>query len=191
MAGRLLRRRAGAARRIAQILLHDVDAAVREIHWAAEAGLTGGVLLPGAPPGSGVPPLYAPDYEPIWGGMPGAGLPINHHSGSAAPDYGPYPEAKAIFLVEVTWWAHRTLWHLIYAGVMERHPDLQFVFTEQGTAWLPDQLRTLDYYKVRMGTAAGSQEHIFGADVMGRLSLLPARSRARQCHVGSSFIRPC
>ena len=32
----------------------------------ADAGLTGGVLLPGAPPGSGLPPLYAPDYEPIW-----------------------------------------------------------------------------------------------------------------------------
>ena len=36
-------RRAG----IAQILLHDVDAAVDEIRWAAGAGLTGGVLLPG------------------------------------------------------------------------------------------------------------------------------------------------
>ena len=38
----------------------------------AEHGLTGGVLLPGAPPGSGVPPLYAPDYEPIWRGVRGA-----------------------------------------------------------------------------------------------------------------------
>ena len=46
-----------------------------------------------------------------------------------------------MFLLEVTWWAHRTLWHLIFGGVMERHPDLQFVFTEQGTAWLPEQLR--------------------------------------------------
>jgi seryl-tRNA(Sec) selenium transferase len=45
-----------------------------------------------------------------------------------------------MFLLEVTWWAHRALWHLIYSGVMERHPDLQFVFTEQGTAWIPDEL---------------------------------------------------
>ena len=42
-------RRAG----IAQIMLHDVDAAVAEVRWAKEHGLTGGVLLPGAPPGLG------------------------------------------------------------------------------------------------------------------------------------------
>lgn len=116
-------------------------------------------------------------------------MPVNHHSGSAAPDYGDYPEAKVMFLVEVTWWAHRTLWHLIYAGVMERHPDLQFVFTEQGTAWLPEQLATLDYYYTRMRAAAGSQEAIYGAEVMGKLSLKPSEYWARQCQVGSSFIR--
>src|SRR5215510_3655206 len=36
-------RRAG----IAQIMLHDVGASVREIEWAKANGLTGGVLLPG------------------------------------------------------------------------------------------------------------------------------------------------
>ncbi len=180
-------RRAG----IASILLHDVDAAVAEIRRASDAGLTGGVLLPGAPPGSGVPPLYAPDYEPIWAVCEELGMPVNHHSGSAAPDYGPYPEANVMFLLEVTWWAHRTLWHLIFAGVMERHPALQFVFTEQGTAWLPDQLQTLDYYHARMRGAGsqGSQEAEWGADVMARLSLTPSEYWARQCHVGSSFIR--
>jgi predicted TIM-barrel fold metal-dependent hydrolase len=179
-------RRAG----IAQILLHDVDAAVAEIRWAEEAGLTGGVLLPGAPPGSGLPPLYAPDYEPIWAVCEELGMPVNHHSGSAAPDYGDYPEAKVMFLLEVTWWAHRTLWHLIFAGVLERHPDLQFAFTEQGTAWLPEQLQTLDYYKARMAAPTGSQEEAFGAEVMKKLSLTPSEYWARQCHVGSSFIRP-
>jgi predicted TIM-barrel fold metal-dependent hydrolase len=174
---------------IAQIMLHDVDAAVAEIEWAAEAGLTGGVLLPGAPPGSGVPPLYAPDYEPIWATCAELGLPITHHSGSAAPDMGPYPEANVIFLLEVTWWAHRTLWHLLMAGVMERHPTLQFIFTEQGSAWVPEELTRLDYYHGRMSKATGSQEAAFGGDVMKRLSLKPSEYFARQCHLGSSFIR--
>ena len=180
-------RRAG----IAQIMLHNVDAAVTEIHWAAEHGLTGGVLLPGAPPGSGVPPLYAPDYEPIWTACEDAGLPVNHHSGSAAPDYGEYPAASAMFLLEVTWWAHRTLWHLIFSGVMERHPNLQFVFTEQGTAWVVEELLRLDYYQGRLfgaGGAGGSQEARFG-DSLPTLSLKPSEYWARQCHVGSSFIR--
>lgn len=181
-------RRAG----IAQIMLHDVDASVAEIEWAKANGLTGGVLLPGAPPGSGVPPLYAPDYEPIWDACEDLGLPISHHSGSAVPDMGPYPAAQMMFLLEVTWWAHRTLWHLIYSGVMERHPQLQFVFTEQGTAWVPEELTRLDYYKGRLsgtGGADGSQEAKFGAGVVDQLSLSPSEYFARQCHMGSSFIR--
>jgi predicted TIM-barrel fold metal-dependent hydrolase len=181
-------RRAG----IAQILLHDVDRAVGEVRWAREHGLTGGVLLPGAPPGSGLAPLYDPVYEPLWATCAELGMPVNHHTGSAAPDYGDYPEAKVMFLLEVTWWAHRALWHLIFAGVLERHPDLQLVFTEQGTAWLPEQLATLDHYYTRMSRSqgeTGSQEQIWGADVMERLSLKPSEYWARQCHVGASFVR--
>ena len=180
-------RRAG----ICQVMLHDVGGSVAEIRWAHEHGLTGGVLLPGAPPGSGVPPLYAPDYEPIWNVCEELGMPVNHHSGSAVPDMGEYPAAQAIFLLEVTWWAHRALWHLIFAGVMERHPALQFVFTEQGTAWVPEELTRLDYYRDRLagaGGAAGSQEAKFG-EAIGTLSLTPSEYWARQCHVGSSFIR--
>ncbi|MGH2684804.1 MAG: amidohydrolase family protein [Actinomycetota bacterium] len=180
-------RRAG----MCQIMLHDIEGSAAEIRWAADHGLTGGVLLPGAPPGSGVPPLYAPDYEPIWSACEEVGLPLNHHSGSAAPDFGEYAASEPIFLLEVTWWAHRTLWHLIFAGVMERHPDLQLVFTEQGTAWLPEELQRLDYYHGRLtGSqgAAGSQEAGFGESTR-TLSLKPSEYWTRQCHVGSSFIR--
>jgi len=182
-------RRAG----IAQITLHDPEASAAEIRWAAGAGLTGGVLLPGAPPGSGLPPLYAPDYEPIWRACEETGLPLNHHTGSGSPDYGDYPEAKVMFLVEATWYAHRQLWQLIYAGVLERHPALRFVLTEQGTDWLPGQLATLDHFYDRMagagGAADGSQESEWGAELMKKLSLHPSEYWARQCYVGSSFIR--
>ena len=41
--------------------------------------------------------------------------------------------------------------------LLERHPDLQFVFTEQGTAWIPETLGTLDFFYSRMGSATGSQ----------------------------------
>ena len=66
-----------------------------------------------------------------------------------------------MFLLEVTWWAHRTLLAPASSpGVMERHPDLQFVFTEQGTAWVPDELTRLDYFldRMRASRRGGSQE---------------------------------
>lgn len=179
-------RRAG----IAQIMLHDVDAAVAEIHRAADLGLTGGILLPGAPPGSGLEPLYSPVYEPIWAACEERGTVVNHHSGSAVPALGDQPIDQVTFMLEVTWWAHRALWNLIFGGVLERHPDLQLVLTEQGTAWIPETLATLDYFYARMHDAVGSQEYEWGHPVVRELSLRPSEYWARQCHVGASFMRP-
>lgn len=181
------KRRAG----ICQIVLHDLDASVAEMRRAKEAGLIGGVLLPGAPPGSGLPPLYDPRYyEPLWRACEELQMPVNHHSGSAAPVVGEEPEDKVVLLLEVTWWAHRAFTHLLVSGVFERHPGLQLVLTEQGTAWLPEELARLDYFFDRMGGATASQELEWGSAVTGRLSLKPSEYWARQCHVGSSFIRP-
>ena len=179
-------RRAG----IAQILLADVDAAVDEIRWARRAGLTGGVLLPGAPPGTGLPPLYSPGYEPIWSVCEELAMPVNHHSGSAVPPLDDTPTDNVMFILEVTWWAHRTFPHLVFGGVLERHPTLQLVLTEQGTAWIPEELRRLDYFFERMRSATGTQEMEWGREVVGALSLRPSEYWARQCHVGSSFLRP-
>ena len=180
-------RRAG----MCQIMLDDIEGAVEEIRWARDAGLTGGVLLPGAPPGSGLAPLYHPTYyEPLWQVCEELGMPVNHHSGSAAPAIGDDPEDKVVLLLEVTWWAHRTFTHLLVAGVFERHPGLQLVLTEQGTAWLPEELARLDYFFDRMGGATASQEIEWGKVVTDRLTLRPSEYWARQCHIGSSFIRP-
>jgi predicted TIM-barrel fold metal-dependent hydrolase len=179
-------RRAG----IAQIMLHDIDAAVAEVRWAHENGLRGGVLLPGTPPGSGVPQLHDIDYyDPLWSVCEELGMPVNHHSGSAAPPMGPTNVEQVIFLLEVTWWAHRALTSLVTSGALERHPNMQLVFTEQGTAWIPAELMRLDYFFDRMGTAVGSQEHVWGAPVVSKLSLKPSEYWARQCHVGASFMR--
>lgn len=175
---------------VIQINLHDLDASVKEIRWAHEAGLRGGVLLPGTPPGSDVPQLFDPYYEPLWQVCEELGMPLNHHTGSASPPMGPTDVDAVVFLLEVSWFAHRALTHLIVGGVLERHPQLQLVFTEQGTAWVPEELAKLDYFFDRMGSADGSQEQEWGRSVVDRLSLKPSEYWQRQCHVGASFIRP-
>jgi predicted TIM-barrel fold metal-dependent hydrolase len=179
-------RRAG----VVQINLHDVENSVKEIRWAHEQGLAGGVLLPGTPPGSGIEQLHHACYEPIWQACEELGMAVNHHTGSAAPPMGPDPEDIITFLLEVSWYAHRAFYQLIIGGALERHPNLQLVFTEQGTAWVPDELLRLDYFFDRMRSSDGSQEQVWGAEVMAKLSLKPSEYWARQCHVGASFIRP-
>jgi predicted TIM-barrel fold metal-dependent hydrolase len=175
---------------VLQINLHDIEASVAEIRWAHEAGLRGGVLLPGTPPGSDVPQLFEPAYEPLWQVCEELGMPLNHHTGSASPPMGPSEVDAVVFLLEVSWFAHRALTHLIVSGALERHPGLKLVFTEQGTAWVPEELTKLDYFFDRMGAGGGSQEAVWGRAVVEKLSLKPSEYWARQCYVGASFIRP-
>lgn len=180
-------RRAG----VAQIFLPNIKGSVEEIRWAKENGLTGGVLVPGAPPGSGLAPLYAPEYEPIWAACAELEMPICHHSGGGTPDFGMYmPQSLAMFMLEVTWWAHRTLWHLMFSGVFDRHPNLQFVLTECGAGWIPDKLRELDAFYGRMKYETEGSERMFGGPAVENMTLKPSEYFERQCHVGASFLPP-
>ena len=180
-------RRAG----IALIFLPHVKESVEEIHWAKKNGLAGGVLLPGAPPGSGIEPLYASQYEPIFAVCEELEMPLNHHSGGSTPDFGMHlPQSLAMFMLEVTWWAQRALWHLMFSGVFERHPNLQFVLTETGVGWAPGVLEQLDSFYDRMKHNDQCSEHIFGGPTVAKMSLKPSEYFARQCHIGASFLPP-
>ncbi|WP_393099444.1 amidohydrolase family protein [Streptomyces sp. LN325] len=182
-------RRAG----VFQILLNDVDAAVREIHRAVGAGLRGGLLLPGTPPGSGLPELYSTVYDPIWAACAELGVPVNHHAGSASPPLGDEPAARAVFMVETTWFSHRALWHLVFGGAFRRHPGLRLVLTEQGSGWIPGVLDMLDYYHGRLvaaGTKTSTAEAKFGAGLGAAMGKRPSQVWRDNCWVGASFMRP-
>jgi predicted TIM-barrel fold metal-dependent hydrolase len=145
-------RRAG----LVQILMHDVDAAVKEIEWGKEAGLFGGVLLPGIPPDSGLEPMISPTYEPIWRVCSELDMPINHHSANAGPSYGPYPATGWMFFVEAGFFSHRALWMLIFAGVFDRYPNLKLILTEGGAEWAPGVMKILDHnYNRLLGKGMG------------------------------------
>ncbi|MFI9718960.1 amidohydrolase family protein [Streptomyces sp. NPDC052396] len=179
-------RRAG----VAQILLNDVDEAVREVRRTHAAGLTGGILLPGTPPGSGLPELHSTGYDPLWAVCAELGVPVNHHGGSASPPLGTEPAARAVFMVETTWFSHRALWHLCFGGAFQRHPALRLVLTEQGAGWIPPVLATLDHYHARLTTSRtqlDSAEAKFGAGLAVRA---PSAYWRENCFVGASFMRP-
>ncbi len=180
-------RRAG----IIQIFLGDVEGSVKEIEWAAEQGLRGGILVPGAPPDSPFEPLYSATYEPIWAAAAAAGLPLNHHAGGATPNFGNhFPASLAMFMLEVQWWTQRALWHLMFSGVFERYPDLNYVITETGTSWVPDTLEKLDSFYHRMKYSRYGSESIFGGQAVANMSLTPSEYFNRQCYIGASFLRP-
>ncbi len=134
-------RRAG----VGQIFLNDVDDAMEDVRWIKEHGLRGGVLLPNiAPDVKWVKPLYDPCYDPLWSLLEDLEMPVNVHSGTGNPDYGPYPVSMMLYIDEVLFYTERPFVQLVLSGVFERHPRLKFVMTEAGCAWVPPLLERLD-----------------------------------------------
>ncbi|MEO5841758.1 MAG: amidohydrolase family protein [Acidimicrobiales bacterium] len=164
-------RRAG----VALVTFDDLDATVREIESLRDRGVFGGVLLPS---GTGHNPLYNdPYYERLWAVCEAEALPVHTHTGWT-PNYGDFPGSLGIFLTEISWFAHRTLWLLVWSGVFERHANLRLVMTEQGSTWIPDTLQQLDrFYDMAMFRHLRRQ-----------LPTRPSQYFARQCFVGASFL---
>ncbi|MGH8978921.1 MAG: amidohydrolase family protein [Acidimicrobiia bacterium] len=179
-------RRAGCA----QVFLNDLDATLAEIRWArTNIDVCGGVLLPNVPPNSALLPLWDPHYEPLWSLCEELDIVLNIHAGSGLPDFGQAEAARAIMLIELSWYAHRAVWHLIFGGVLERHPKLRVVLTEQGTGWIPRGLETLDWFHRRMTLGSAAEAVFFGA-VARQMSLTPSEYFRRNFWVGASFLRP-
>ena len=111
-------------------------------------------------------------------------MPVNHHSGSGHPDYGDAPAAGIMWLIETGWFAHRAFWQVMMSGVFERFPNLKFVLTESGCAWLVDTLRMLDGFHMQMATGRIG-ELKFDAD--NRLPRPPSEYFKQNCFVGVSF----
>src|SRR5689334_2972566 len=103
-------RRAG----IGLIHLNDIDEAIRDVKWIAEHGLRGGVLLPlPADDIKHVKPLYAPEYDRLWAVIQDCDLVINQHGGAGSPNYGPYPAAEPLWILEVPFFSQRGFKQLI------------------------------------------------------------------------------
>lgn len=127
---------------VALLPIRDVGAAVREVEWARNAGLSGGVSLPPLVDEE-FPKYHDRIYEPLWAACQDFEMPLNMHGG-ARRSYGQGPEAICLILAETDWFSHRGLWFLLFAGVFERYPGLKLAITEQRTHWAAPLLRELD-----------------------------------------------
>jgi predicted TIM-barrel fold metal-dependent hydrolase len=161
----------------------DIDAVLAEIHWAKNAGLRG-VILPFF---SEDYPIFHPRYEPIWSTLEELEMPINSHAAMsgiveyAAPNNPSLPHPSVRFPLitpTLSFITHQLLNHLIWGGVLERHPDLQVVFTEQGTGWVIGACAQMDH------SWSGSY---LRRDIREVVPMPPSEYFKRQCHMGSSL----
>jgi predicted TIM-barrel fold metal-dependent hydrolase len=176
---------------MALIAFDDVPKALEEIRWAKASGLRG-ILLPTF---NSAYPVFHPDYEPIWSLCEELEMPVNSHvTISQTFEFGllptgideyfpqptpiPHPSVMpAIIQKAVFYSSQQLLLHFIFSGILERHPKLQFVLTESGSAWTVGALKNMDY------TYEGAYTH---TSIKDFLKLKPSEYYARQCHLGSS-----
>ncbi|MCB1684566.1 MAG: amidohydrolase family protein, partial [Pseudomonadales bacterium] len=144
-------RRAG----IGLILPNDLDEAIRDIEFIAEAGLRGGVLLPLIPPDcTWLKPLFDPAWDRVLAAIQDHDLVINQHSGQGSPDYGQGAVPEALWISEVTFYCQAGFRHLLMSGAYEKFPRLKYIITESGCAWAGPLLKQLD--RIHMGFKAGA-----------------------------------
>ena len=131
-----------------------------------------------------VKPLYDPCYEPLWQACQDLGMPVNSHGGTGLPDYGKYQAAALLFITEVPFYSQRAFVQLLFAGVFERYPDLKFVMTEMGCAWLPPMLKHFDHLmaQIRETGRIGEMRYAEG-DVLPKSATEYFR---QNCWVGAS-----
>lgn len=162
-------RRAG----LAQVFLNDLDDAIAEVKWAREQGLAG-IIVP-ADHQLSIVNLYERRLDPFWKACVDYGMPVHRHAASVGPPETPEtgPAAIAVGVYETAMFIHRTLSHLMFGGVFERFGDLQFIITETGCAWVPDELKRLDG-SVIMGRQKGHMAYALYHRAVEGMQKLPS-----------------
>jgi predicted TIM-barrel fold metal-dependent hydrolase len=171
-------RRAG----LAQVFVDDLDDAIAEMRWASEAGLSG-VLIPGD-----LGALYDPRYDRLWAASCELGLPVHRHSIIVTEQTtGFATAAAAVGAHEIMFWVGRAISHLVLGGVFQRFPDLRFVITETGCAWVLPELQKLDG-EIWFGKTPGQGHVVFG-DAVQALDRSATEYFRRNCWIGMSTVR--
>ena len=137
-----------------QIPIHDIDAAVDEVRWAASVGCKS-LQLPVFPAELGLPDYWEQRYAPLWAAIQETNLPICCHIGmnTQLDDLArrdPTPQ-KGIFVPMVPLSSAEAMGMWIMGGVFERFPRLKVVFVEPGLGWVSWWLYIVDDLMTRQG----------------------------------------
>ena len=132
---------------LACIPSHDIDGAVAEVQRVAKAGVVRGLEIANR---IGMKPLYDPWWNPLWDIAAETRLPIHLHTiGGGLPDLNKLePKVqRAAFAAAISsfqMYMAIPLMSLIFAGVLEHHPQIRIVIGESGIGWIPYILDRMD-----------------------------------------------
>jgi predicted TIM-barrel fold metal-dependent hydrolase len=169
----------------AVVSFDDVEAAVRDVHWAKEQGL-GGIMMPSLDPGG--KDFFDPVLDPIWAAVQDVGLPLSQHGGAGLPGYSVSGFAAILTVsIENGFYSVRSLWQMIAGGVFDRFPNLRMAFVETQLMFLVPAIVHLDM------TLGWSDDWMAFAQFMNRertVKRLASEYIGENCFVGVSPFDP-
>ena len=128
----------------------DIELAVAELGRCREKlGLTG-FTMTDSPEVWKLPSLHHPHWDPLWSMAQDQRLPVNFHIGSGKitnPCWDGYelPRQLAVMSVGAIMANLTCLTNLIFSGLLDRFPNLNFVSVESGVGWIPFFLEACEY----------------------------------------------
>jgi predicted TIM-barrel fold metal-dependent hydrolase len=132
----------------------DVAECVREAERVAGMGMRG-VNMTSDPQDLGAPDLASRAWDPLWEACADLRLPVHFHIGASLTTmtfYGNYFWASQDEYVKPAIGGSmlfignaRVVINTVFAGIFDRHPQLQMVSVESGVGWIPFILETMDY----------------------------------------------
>ena len=170
-----------------QIFLNHIEDAIADVEWAAANGFRS-ILLPHVPPDAGLPGFFSDAYDPLWSVCQDNDIVLTQHSGTGIPSYGGSNATAFLMLMEVSFYAQKSFWHLILTGVFHRFPRLKHVMTEQGVAWVPPTLARMDHFWHQMKNTGRVGELAFEVDEF--MPNQPSDYFQQNCWIGASFPAP-
>jgi predicted TIM-barrel fold metal-dependent hydrolase len=166
----------------------DLDLAAAEAQRIGERGLVGALVRPNHLYGR---TLSAPDNDPVYAALAGAGVVLAIHEGLGLrgptigsdryAGFGPR-HACSHPLEQMTAMAG-----LFLEGTLDRHPDLRVAFLESGTGWLPYWLHRLDEHWEWLGDTECAAVERRPSDVFAGQCIIS--SEADDALVGATIAR--
>ena len=124
-----------------------VEAAVQEVTRVVKRGGIRGLDIANS---LDMPPLWDPQWAPLWDLVNEVGLPIHFHTvGGQRPDFAKLPPllgrvAHAVHITGFQMHMATLLTSLIFGGVLERYRNITVVIGESGIGWIPYLLDRMD-----------------------------------------------
>jgi predicted TIM-barrel fold metal-dependent hydrolase len=128
----------------AVVPIRDVPAAIREAHRTRELGASAFVLYGTA----GHRLLHEPQFDPFFAEAERLRLPIAIHIGPSFPAVQATADSHVAQLtVAMTLPLLMATYSVLCGGLLDRHPDLRFLFLEAGSEWIPFMVHRFEHYQ--------------------------------------------